>query len=641
MWSGMQACELETRSERVLRDIVSRADLPRAGWTLTRLSKRDDPAISRISYLAEHKDFGRLTYKFQLRPMEPHGFAAEYAMQSAAFDLFPHSDQLTVPKPVYLDADNQASLMTYIEGRPLSEFMREASFDRARQLTLLEHAGRWLDAYHRAGGIERREFQPQHTVGYYQKLRDQIISGETKVAAKPLFLRGIDKMTELESDYRGRETVSAIQHGDFHMRNLIFDGHRMACIDFSKDQRAPVGFDIGKILLDYTSILRSEADLRPGQVIPDDAMGAFFRGYTLVGRDDPSVEFLLYARILATLVHVPQKQRDRTDAKQRTLIRLRPIAQKAFRPGLSGRSMRDKPGIRLYLTSKSLERARHGEHEVYNAIQEVGQRTGTEVTLSRNAPKHRPSDASSVMSLVHMSEPIGRKGLVFRRLYAGSFWQFERCAARWQWQSAKTPFDPGQIDATAAATFFADWQERLYGRRAQQASRDGFIYMPLQGKLTQHRSFQSTSPVKMIEETLQNSSLPIVATLHPNETYSDAEHEALAALQAQHPRFRMESMGMEQALATCDLVVTQNSSAAFHAMFFAKPSVLFAKIDFHHICASVPKLGISAAFAQAQTAQPEFAKYIYWYWKLNAVDLEENGSVQSLIARLRALGWEI
>ncbi|SMC96946.1 aminoglycoside phosphotransferase family protein [Primorskyibacter flagellatus] len=641
MRPGRQLSELEIQSERAFGDFASGAGLPRTGWTLTRLSKRDDPAISRISYLAEHEDCGRFTYKYQLRPLEPHGFTTEYRMQSTAFDLFPHSDHLTVPEPVYLDARQQASLMTYIEGRPLSEFMREASFDRAAQLVLLEHAGRWLDAYHRAGGPETRGFQPQHTVGYYQRLRNQITTGEIKVAAKPLFLKGIAKLAQLEPGFQGRETVSAVQHGDFHMRNLIFDGHRMACIDFSKDQRAPVGFDIGKILLDYTSILRSEADLRPGQVIPDDAMEAFFRGYTLVGRNDPSVEFLLYARILATLVHVPQKQSDRTDAKQRTLIRLRPIAQKAFSPGMSGRTTRARPGIRLYLTSKSLERARHGEHEVYNAIQEVGRQTGTEVTLSRNAPKHRQSEASAEMSLVHMSEPIGRNGLVFRRLYAGTFWQFERCAARWQWQSAKALFDPGKIDAAAAATFFDDWQERLFGRRAKQASRDGFIYMPLQGRLMQHRSFQSTSPIKMIEEALQNSSLPIVATLHPNESYSDAEQKALDALQAQYPRFRVENMGMEEALATCDLVVTQNSSAAFHAMFFGKPSVLFAGVDFHHICANVPKIGVSEAFAQAKVAQPEFAKYIYWFWKMNAIDLEDNASIERLISRLNALGWKV
>ncbi|WP_157960589.1 aminoglycoside phosphotransferase family protein [Primorskyibacter marinus] len=641
MRPGRQLSELEIQSERAFGNVASGAGLSRTGWTLTRLSKRDDPTISRISYLAEHKDCGPFTYKFQLRPSEPHGFAAEYAMQSTAFDLFPHSDDLTVPKPVYLDADNQASLMTFIEGRPLSEFMREASFDRAAQLVFLEHAGRWLDAYHRAGGAETRGFQPQHTVGYYEKLRDQIASGEMKVAAKPLFLKGIDKLAQLAPAFQGRETVSAVQHGDFHMRNLIFDGHRMACIDFSKDQRAPVGFDIGKILLDYTSILRSEVDLRPGQVIPDDAMEAFFRGYMLVGQDDPSVEFLLYARILATLVHVPQKQSDRTDAKQRTLVRLRPIAQKAFDFGAKNRPKRARPGIRLYLTSKSLQRARNGEHEVFNAIQEVGRRTGTEVTLSRNAPKHRQSADTAEMSLVHMSEPIGRNGLVFRRLYAGSFWQFERCAARWQWQSAKARFDPGEIDAAAAATFFDDWQERLFGRCARQASRDGFIYMPLQGRVMQHRSFQSTSPIRMIEETLQNSDLPIVATLHPNESYSDAEQEALGALQVQYPRFRVQDMAMEQALATCDLVVTQNSSAAFHAMFFGKPSVLFAGVDFHHICANVPKIGVAEAFAQAKVTQPEFAKYIYWFWKVNAIDLEDDASIERLISRLNALGWKV
>ncbi len=66
-----------------------------------------------------------------------------------------------------------------------------------------------------------------------------------------------------------------------------------------------MGHDIARLLLDYTAILRSSKDLESGQIIPADANEAFFGGYRLVSPDDPSVQFLPYAKILGSLVSVP------------------------------------------------------------------------------------------------------------------------------------------------------------------------------------------------------------------------------------------------------------------------------------------------------------------------------------------------
>lgn len=90
------------------------------------------------------------------------------------------------------------------------------------------------------------------------------------------------------------------------MRYLIFDGGCWTGTNFSRQQPAPVGHDIAHFLFSYTAILRSSDDFSAGQVILSDAIAAFFSGYTLVGIDDPSVQFLPYAKILATLACVLQ-----------------------------------------------------------------------------------------------------------------------------------------------------------------------------------------------------------------------------------------------------------------------------------------------------------------------------------------------
>ena len=91
-----------------------------------------------------------------------------------------------------------------------------------------------------------------------------------------------------------------------------------------------MGHDIARLLLDYTAILCSSKELENGQIIPADAIEAFFHGDRLMGPDDPSVQFLSDAKILGSLVNVPQCRNERSKTNQKTLERLRPIAQVAF-----------------------------------------------------------------------------------------------------------------------------------------------------------------------------------------------------------------------------------------------------------------------------------------------------------------------
>jgi len=277
---------------------------------------------------------------------------------------------------------------------------------------------------------------------------------------------------------------------------------------------------------------------------------------------------------------------------------------------------------------------------MFNAIRTLGEHRDFEVRAARVSSQARNSVGATERTLTHMADPVGRNGLVFRRLYAGQFWQFDYMSARWNWAIAHAKFYPGRIDETQSSEFFNTWRDRLYPNADQHRADDGFIYMPLQGRLLQHRSFQVMSPIMMIRHTLQNTAKPVIATLHPNEAYSDEEMAALHELQHKHPRFTIKQLSMERALATCSYVVTQNSSAAFHAMFWGKLSILFASIDFHHIGINVGTLGVQSAFEAVQTARPPFAAFLYWYWKLNAVDLEDPNHTHVLAQKLTSLGWD-
>ena len=61
-------------------------------------------------------------------------------------------------------------------------------------------------------------------MNYYHDLSEKIQTGDLKFVSKPLILRGVEQLSELATKYSNQQTVSAVQYGDVHMRNLIFDG---------------------------------------------------------------------------------------------------------------------------------------------------------------------------------------------------------------------------------------------------------------------------------------------------------------------------------------------------------------------------------------------------------------------------------
>ena len=217
-----------------------------------------------------------------------------------------------------------------------------------------------------------------------------------------------------------------------------------------------------------------------------------------------------------------------------------------------------------------------------------------------------------------------------RRCYLDKFYRIEATNDRWDWEVAGLPFSPER----GKLWFQRYWREQLF--RGLTIASGGYIFMPLQGKLMQRRHFQAASPIEMIHATLAaDPARRIVATLHPREVYSEAELDALRGI----ARFELVK-GSLPTLAGCDYVVTQNSSMALTGFFADKPAVLFARIDFHHIAASVERLGVVGAFAAVHQPQP-YAPYLHWFFKRQALAASGDGHEMQIADRLRAHGWPL
>ncbi len=300
--------------------------------------------------------------------------------------------------------------------------------------------------------------------------------------------------------------------------------------------------------------------------------------------------------------------------------------------------------VTYYLHEQLRMRVEAKRHNFFNKLTDVLTFNGLDVELrSDTLPELIAAAERPGYSVVLMNEPVNERGVTVRLNYLYPFWHIERTAKRWEWPVALTPFDASQVDANEADRFVKFRRNQIFGlQEPKPPTGQGYVYIPLQGRLLLQRSFQSCSPIDMIRATLQQ--LPgrrVVVSLHPKEMYADLELEALHELVASELRLELRNEPMEKLLPDCDLVVAQNSSAALYGFFLHKPAVLFGRSNFHHIAGDVTVHGVAGAFDCAIGDLPDFDRYLCWFFRHMAVDAASDTVYERIQARLRRAGWPV
>lgn len=303
--------------------------------------------------------------------------------------------------------------------------------------------------------------------------------------------------------------------------------------------------------------------------------------------------------------------------------------------------MTKPPILRFILDDGLRQSAAAGQHNFIGKIAAVAQRAGYHVEYVPNtvAERLKPPEQPDY-TMVHMLDPPHERALTMRRVYHYPFWAIESSAKRWQWRVAQTDFPAPDVSRKVADRFYKFWQNRLFGDAPQNTTRDGFVFVPLQGRLLDQRSFQTCSPLEMLHAVLvHDPARQVIAALHPNEHYSAPELSSLNQLVQDNPRLSMRTGDMNALLGGCDYVVTQNSAAAFNGYFFGKPAVLFAKIDFHHIAANVSDLGIAEAMQRGPEMAPDYAGYLHWFWQIMSINAGRPEAEEKIRDALLRAGW--
>jgi hypothetical protein len=293
-----------------------------------------------------------------------------------------------------------------------------------------------------------------------------------------------------------------------------------------------------------------------------------------------------------------------------------------------------RQSVTLVLEDDLRRSAMKGEHNFISHLVAVLEKGGYQTGFA--APGERVPPDSRIMT--HMTAPPPG-GLTFRRVYHYPFWAIEQTSERWKWHVAKTPYPAETETKEEAPRLYARWRRRLFSNSANNVTRDGYVYVPLQGRLLQHRGFQRCAPLDMLRLTLAaETSRPVIACLHPKETYSTAERTALEDLASENPRLSIRTGGMDEMLRGCDYVVTMNSAAAFNGYFFGKPCILFARIDFHHIALNAGPEDLSA-FDTITDHRPGYARYLAWFWQENCINAGRPEVRDRIRAALIRGGW--
>ena len=306
--------------------------------------------------------------------------------------------------------------------------------------------------------------------------------------------------------------------------------------------------------------------------------------------------------------------------------------------------MPDQKTVTVYANKYRLNDIERGTFRFYNKIKGAFERIGYAVATKEDTNDNISLSSSDPgHSLILDGEPLNSKSLCFRRTYTEPFWRIEKSAKRWEFEVASLPFLPDEIDSQPARYFTRYWRKKLFGQADLAREFPKHVLCPLQGKLLKQRSFQSMSPLEMLERLAAHEPThQIVVTLHPNEQYSQEEISALNNLMYRHKNINLSRDDTKSLISSSSYIATMNSTISFWGMFWGVPSILFGRIDFHHLHPSTFDNSVTEAIKMQDSVDTSlYEKYIYWFWKQQSIRSWADDAEECILNVVTRRGWRL
>lgn len=306
--------------------------------------------------------------------------------------------------------------------------------------------------------------------------------------------------------------------------------------------------------------------------------------------------------------------------------------------------MTKRKNVAVYVNTYRLRDIENGSFRFFNRLKLAFEGVGYTVIAKEDTNANMLASSNEAeFSLFLEHEPFHSRSLCFRRAYTEPFWRIEESDKRWEFEVATRPFLPDDIDRQPARYFTRYWRKKLFGHADLAREAPKHILCPLQGQLLRQRSFQSTSPLKMLEElaNLENSRR-IVVTLHPNEKYSQEEIAALNSVLHRYRNISLSRADAKSLISSSFYIATMNSTISFWGMFWGVPSVLFGRIDFHHLHPNTFDSSVTEAIKMQDSVDTSlYEKYIYWFWKQHSIRSWSDDAEECIINVVNRRGWRL
>lgn len=302
--------------------LADQAGLPQRGWTAAILSRRKDARMYRLIIGLSQEGYPDLALKKVFHPEPQPEFLIRLERQKTVL-----SNGVPTPEILAYSETDQTILMYRFQGQTL--FDATETTDSFARYQAFVAAGRWVDQFHRASGVDTRQFNPTPQYTFLETHRSNLLNGTAQVARQKPYLAAVETMLDLRPRFEGQETIGADRHGDLNMRNIMVAGAEAIGLDFRTAQRLPVAQDLA-VLAVHFGALNSSIDSANNRIDLDQAFAGFFNGYGLISAQDAAYRCILRMRILNDWRAIPKDRIKRTRAEQRRFLGLVKLANWAF-----------------------------------------------------------------------------------------------------------------------------------------------------------------------------------------------------------------------------------------------------------------------------------------------------------------------
>lgn len=205
--------------------------------------------------------------------------------------------------------------------------------------------------------------------------------------------------------------------------------------------------------------------------------------------------------------------------------------------------------------------------------------------------------------------------------YLRGFWYLDPMGVNMQSSLVDARFDPDAVDPQKARWFWngvTGWHlKRNLSKFPQEARVEGGLPRARAVVFLQEIE-RYARPVHWIDSlTMVRTAAQAGRTyvkLHPAQSAEVAA--ALRDLAAQLPQVELSSASIHDLAAASDVVITQNSAAAFEALMQKKPVITCARCDYHHATVQVrdaEQLADAIETAPARMAGFRHDRFLYWF----------------------------